>query len=173
MALMGKKVEPERRRTSPAGLTDVMAGGAGFTLLEMVCVVAIVAMLAAIVLPAFPRGTSRTRLEAYAIETARLLKDDRNAAIRRRVQIAARVDVTSRRVQSGSTGRIVRIPDDIVVSAMLAAACNQRLAGKTIDFFASGMSCGGTIALTRRGIGYQIRVNWLTGGVEIVPVDAP
>ena len=170
---MGKKVGTEQRRTSPAGPTDVMAGDAGFTLLEIVCVVAIVAMLAAIVLPAFPRGTSRTRLNAYAMETARLLKDDRNAAIRRRIQIATRVDATSRTVQSGSTGRVVRLPGDIVVSAMLAAACNQRLAGKTIDFFASGMSCGGTIALTQHGMGYQIRVNWLTGGVEIVPVDAP
>jgi general secretion pathway protein H len=34
------------------------------------------------------------------------------------------------------------------------------------------MSCGGTIALSRSGVGYQIRVNWLTGGVEVVPVNA-
>ena len=40
-----------------------------------------------------------------------------------------------------------------------------------IVFFASGMSCGGVIALTRLGAGYQIRVNWLTGGVEIVPLN--
>ena len=31
------------------------------------------------------------------------------------------------------------------------------------------MSCGGAIALTRLGIGYEIRINWLTGGVEVVP----
>jgi len=150
-----------------------MAGDAGFTLLEIVCIVAIVAMLAGIMLPAFQHGTSPARLEAYAIETARLLKDDRNAAIRRHVQIATKVYAVSRTVQSGSTGRIVRIPDDVVVSAMLAVNCNQRLVGTTIDFFASGMSCGGTIALKRRRMGYQIRVNWLTGGVEIVPVDTP
>jgi general secretion pathway protein H len=33
------------------------------------------------------------------------------------------------------------------------------------------MSCGGVIALTRLGVGYQIRVNWLTGGVEVVPLE--
>jgi general secretion pathway protein H len=38
----------------------------------------------------------------------------------------------------------------------------------TISFFASGMSCGGTIALTRLDAGYEIRVNWLTGRIEIV-----
>ena len=47
------------------------------------------------------------------------------------------------------------------------------LAGNTIAFIASGMSCGGVIALTRQGVGYQVRVNWLTGGVEIVPINAP
>ena len=36
-------------------------GESGFTLLEMVCVIAIFAMLAAIVVPALPRGTSRAR----------------------------------------------------------------------------------------------------------------
>jgi prepilin-type N-terminal cleavage/methylation domain-containing protein len=54
----------------------------GFTLLETVCVLAIIAMLAAVALPAFPRGTSRTALEAYALKTAALLKGDRLAAIR-------------------------------------------------------------------------------------------
>jgi len=33
------------------------------------------------------------------------------------------------------------------------------------------MSCGGAIALTRLGVGYQVRVNWLTGAVEVVSID--
>ncbi len=45
-------------------------------------------------------------------------------------------------------------------------------AGRSIDFFPSGMSCGGTIALARPGMGYEVRVNWLTGGVEIVPQES-
>ena len=56
----------------------------GFTLLEMVCVIALIAMLAAVLLPYIPRQTSRARLQAYALQTATLLKADRNAAIRRR-----------------------------------------------------------------------------------------
>jgi len=140
-------------------------------LLEVVCVVALVAILAAIVVPALPRGTSRARLESFAVEAAAMLKADRDAAIRNRVQVATEIDAPLRVVRSGATGRVIRLPADVRFDAILAARCNNRPAGPTIRFFASGMSCGGTIALTRLGVGYQVRVNWLTGGVEVVPFE--
>lgn len=167
---MGQKVVQPPRKTSRAGSAD-RGGIAGFTLLEVVCVVAIVTLLAAIVVPALPRGTSRVRLESYAIEAAAMLKADRNAAIRTRTQIITEVDAPSRLIRSGATGRVLKVPDDVVFDALLAARCNQRAAGPTIRFFATGMSCGGAIALTRLGVGYEVRVNWLTGGVEVVPFD--
>jgi general secretion pathway protein H len=152
------------------GPVDDRGGGEdGFTLLEIVCVIAMLAILAAIVLPAIPRGTSTSKLQSYATETAALLKEDRNAAVRRRTDVIATVDPASRRVRSGSSGRSVIIPEDVTFDAKLATRCNDRLAGPTIRFFASGMSCGGAIKLTRPGVGFEIRVNWLTGGVEIVP----
>jgi general secretion pathway protein H len=165
---MEQKVAPAPGRTSRAGSADG-SGTDGFTLLEVVCVVAIVAILAAIVVPALPRGTSRARLESYAIEAAAMLKADRDAAIRNRVQVATEIDAPLRLVRSGATGRVIRMPADVRFDALLAARCNNRPAGPTIRFFASGMSCGGTLALTRLGVGYQVRVNWLTGGVEVVP----
>ena len=138
-------------------------------MLEVVCVLALVAILAAIVVPALPRGTSRARLESFAVEAAAMLKADRDSAIRNRVQVATEIDAPLRLVRSGATGRVIRMPADVRFDALLAARCNNRPAGPTIRFFASGMSCGGTIALTRLGVGYQVRVNWLTGGVEVVP----
>ena len=83
---------------------------AGFSLLEMVCALAIVGLMAAVLLPAIPRQTSRTRLEAYAIETAALLKADRNAAIRRRLDVTTQVDAPSRSLRSGASGQTVRAP---------------------------------------------------------------
>ena len=140
----------------------------GFTLIEMVCVLAIIAILAAILLPRMPRETSRPRLEAYAVETASLLRADRNNAVRNHVEVTTQVDAAGRVVRSGSTNRVVRVPDDVVFEALLAQRCNDRRAFSTISFFASGMSCGGTIILSHAGTGYEIRVNWLTGGVELV-----
>ena len=150
-------------------MTSSREAEAGFTLVEMVCVIAIIAMLAAILLPHISRATSRPRLEGYAVETASLLKADRTAAMRHRVAITTQVDASERYLRSGSTGRVLRVPDDVTFSATLPIRCNDRPAFSTISFFATGMSCGGTIVLSRLGAAYEIRVNWLTGGIEIVP----
>ena len=142
---------------------------AGFTLLEMVCVMAMVAMLAAIMLPLAPGGTSHPRLEGYAVQVASLLKADRNVAMQLRTGVSVQVDARGRQVRSGAGGQIVRLPDDVVFNALLPERCNGREALSTISFFANGMSCGGVIRLVRFGSGFEIRVNWLTGEVEIVP----
>jgi general secretion pathway protein H len=144
----------------------------GFTLLEMVCVVAVIAMLAAVLLPLIPRQTSRSRLEAYAVQTATLLKADRSAAIRRRSDVATLVDATTRSIHSGATAAMISIPEDVHFDALLPQTCRQRAALSTISFFADGMSCGGTIALSRLDTGYEVRVNWLTGRIEIVSRNA-
>jgi len=145
------------------------SGEQGFALIEMLCVLAIIGLLAAIILPAIPRATTRAKLESYAVQTAALLKADRNAALRRQVQVTTQIDAEARSIRSGVTGRVIRLPSDVSLDAMLALRCADRNAGSSIDFFPSGMSCGGVIALARPGMGFEVRVNWLTGGVDIVP----
>jgi len=104
-------------------------------LLEVVCVLAIIALLAAVLLPRIPDGTSRPRLEAYALDAASVLKADRSAAIRRRVEVVSDVNAPARFIRSGATGRIVRIPNDVVFDAVLPERCNQRPAFSAISFF--------------------------------------
>ena len=159
----------ERRLILPAASADVSNRERGFALIEILCVLAIIGLLAAIILPAVPRATSRAKLESYAVETAALLKADRSAALRRQILVSTRVDASSRSIRSGVTGRVVSFPPDVALDAVLASRCAERMTGRSIDFFPSGMSCGGTIALTRPGMGFEVRINWLTGGVEIVP----
>jgi general secretion pathway protein H len=159
----------EQQPTSSAARAERDTGEQGFALIEILCVLAIIGMLAAIILPAIPRTTTRAKLESYAVETAALLKADRNTALRRQIQVTTQIDAASRSIRSGVTGRVIRLPNDVSLDAMLASRCADRVAGASIDFFPSGMSCGGVIALARPGMGFEVRVNWLTGGVDIVP----
>jgi general secretion pathway protein H len=171
MARTDKKAATVRQPTSPVGLNNSRNSEDGFTLLEVVCVIAILAILASIAVPILPRGTSRTKLESYAVATASLLKADREAALRRQTQIETSIDAPSRLIRSGATGRTVRVPDDVTFDALLPARCGRFQARSAIRFLSSGMSCGGVITLSRFGGGYEVRVNWLTGGIEVVTLN--
>jgi general secretion pathway protein H len=138
--------------------------------LEVVCVLAITAMLAAIVLPAIQPATSLPRINGYALQAAALLNADHAAAESQHQEIATIIDARSRLVQSGATGRVLRFPPDVTVQALLASRCNNRSAGLTIRYLPSGLSCGGVLTLTRSGSGFQVRVNWLTGIADVLPV---
>jgi general secretion pathway protein H len=146
---------------------------AGYTLIEAVAVLAIVAMLAGIALPHWPSGTTRPRLEAYALSIAAILKSDRNAALRQRARVATALDVPAHQVTSGAGAGAVRLPADVAFDALVAETCAGGRNGSQIDFMPSGMSCGGSIALARPGVAFRVRVNWLTGGVEVVATEPP
>jgi general secretion pathway protein H len=159
----------ERQPTLSAARARGHRRARGFARIEILCVLAIIGLLAAIILPAIPRTTTRAKLESYAVEAAALLKADRNAALRRQMRVSTQVDAEARAIRSCVTGRIIQLPKDVVMQTILATRCADRAVGRSIDFFPSGMSCGGAIALARPGIAFEIRVNWLTGGVDIVP----
>src|ERR1700749_2288591 len=107
-------------------------GERGFTLLEMVCVLAIIALLSAVLLPFIPHETSRSRLQAYALQTAALLKTDRSAAMRRNASDATRVDGEARAIRSGASRAEVRIPDDVRFDALLPQTCGRQAALSTL-----------------------------------------
>ena len=89
--------------------------------------------------------------------------------MRRGVVVSTEVNALARVVQSRVSAGRVQVPSDVAFSALLPDSCNRRPAGSTISFFASGLSCGGAVSLSRLGATFEVRVAWLTGGVEIVP----
>ncbi|MGY3450447.1 prepilin-type N-terminal cleavage/methylation domain-containing protein [Bradyrhizobium sp. USDA 4353] len=139
----------------------------GFTLLEMVCVLAIIALLTSVALPYLPRQTSRPRLQAYALQAAALLKTDRAASMRQGMRVDTQIDTSQRLIRAG-TGAALRLPDDVSFQATLPRSCQHRPVLATISFFPDGLSCGGAITLSRADLSLEIRVNWLTGRIDIV-----
>jgi general secretion pathway protein H len=145
----------------------IYEGAAGFTLLEMLCVLAIISFGAALVGPSLSnRGDSGLR--SLAVATAAVLKFDRNAAVKRGTTVSTRVDAAQRLIRSGASGRSLSIPADVRMRSTLAGRCSGVASGGGLLFFPSGFSCGGVITFERLTSAYEVRVNWYTGLPEVV-----
>ena len=154
-------------------IESIERGSPGFTLIEVVAALAIIGLVAALALPLAPHGTSRAGVEAYAMQIAAGLKGERVTAIRRGQTVAAALDANSKSIHFGATGAVVSLPADIGFQALLAQRCAGRADGRIIAFYPNGGACGGAIVLSRPGVRLEIRVNWLTGGVEIATAALP
>lgn len=150
----------------PARLERLRADG-GFTLIEVVAIMAILGLMLAVVLPAIPRAVSRPQIEAVGLAVAAILDGDHRAAMRRHAGVSATVDAARRIVGSGAGGRSLTLPAGIAITTTLARTCLGAPVRNRIVFLPDGTSCGGTIALDRGGQRVDIRVNWLTGAAEI------
>jgi general secretion pathway protein H len=141
---------------------------AGIILLDVVLTLAIFGLMALLVLPSLPRGTTPSRQGAYAAQIAALMKNDRTAAARQGREIATRVDVENRRVSSGSTGTIVTLPSDVRLEVIASQLCADQPGRFAIRFAPDGRSCGAIVHVAKGELDWRVRVNWLTGMIDIV-----
>ncbi|HZB93798.1 MAG TPA: GspH/FimT family pseudopilin [Stellaceae bacterium] len=140
---------------------------AGFTLIELVVVLAIMALIFIGLATAFFHGTpARAALQSSAREMASGFRAAREEAILRGRPEIVVVDVTSGAWRlPGSQPRY--LPSG--VRAMLFARdtdVDGRRRG-LIRFYPDGSSSGGGVSLEAGGLQYEVLVNWLTGGVTI------
>jgi len=132
-------------------------------------VMLIVALVASLVVTMMP-GTGRAGLKAVALQTAALLRRERTQAIlvgrERHVSLDG-----ARRILVGESGDTVAIPRDVAVDLLGAdAVWSGRQA--VVRFDPDGASTGAVLRLSHEKAEYEIRVNWFTGGVDVVAVAA-
>lgn len=144
---------------------------AGFALIEMVVALAIIGLVIGLVLPRVAREPGPAALRAKAYSVAGLLREDRNRALLDRRDVVSRVDLANRVLVSGAGGGYVRIPDSVSID-FLQSEQERAAGGGGIRFGADGRSSGGVLTLSRGPVGYRVSVNWLTSGVDVLPVAA-
>jgi general secretion pathway protein H len=142
----------------------VSAGEAGFSLIEVVAVMLIIALLSGLAVAMMP-GTGRAQLKAAALKTAALLRRERLGAVLTGRNRVVSLDGESRQFV-GDGGDVVAIPGDVVVDVL---GVDEQLAGRqtVVRFHPDGASSGTVLRLSRQGTAYEIRVNWYTGGVAV------
>jgi general secretion pathway protein H len=148
-------------QTSPTWSTDRKAG---FTLLEMVAVMLIIALVAGLAV-SITAGTGRAQIEALALRTAALFRRERHGAILTGHSRLVSLDFKNRTL-IGDSGDTVAIPRDVTIDVL---GVDEQWEGEraVVRFEPDGTSSGTVLKLSREGAGYEIRVNWFTGAVAI------
>jgi general secretion pathway protein H len=139
----------------------------GFTLIEVLVVLAIMAMVYALALPAIGRASTSLEMKSATRQIAAGLRRARGQAVTRRHEAVLSLDLD---------GKLFRITDDPHTYTLpghpdlaLYTAQSEIINAKqgAIRFFADGTSTGGRITVGTGPSSQQITVNWLTGKVSI------
>ncbi|WP_316182553.1 MULTISPECIES: GspH/FimT family pseudopilin [unclassified Bradyrhizobium] len=138
---------------------------AGFTLVEMLAVLVILALAAAAAVPMLSRGTGTVSLDAATGELASALRATRAAAIVQNRVMTLSVDVDRRTFGSEVVSSRSFAPQ-IQAKLTYAAATQSEPAVGGFRFFPDGSSTGGDLSLELGGREVRLCVGWLTGTVR-------
>ena len=149
-------------------------GQAGFSLLEIMIALAILALSVALVGAAFGRSSVGFRFDAAAQELALNLREAQARALRSGRDVALVIDVDTRlyRLQEDPE---VQLPEGIALNVMSAGEVMASSRRPVISFAPDGGSTGGAIRLSLEDRSTTISIDWLTGAVTTASggVNAP
>ena len=139
-------------------LTPVRRGEVGFTLIEMIVVIAVIGLIAGLLLirqPLHSAGldmdaTERALTAALRLARSRAIAQDRNVSV---ITAATGFSV------DGGAPRVL--------------PSNETMSESRVVFMPDGGSSGATIVLASGSQRIAVTVNWLTGRVRCRELDAP
>jgi general secretion pathway protein H len=141
---------------------------AGFTLVEMLVVVTIIALIASVALPMLGRRSEKLRLRAVADGAIAALRLTREAAIVRHIETVLMVDVDRHTLQSVVVP-LRRFAPDVVAKLQFAAPEQAGQSAGGFRFFPDGSSTGGMLTLALHDQREIICIQWLTGEARQPP----
>ena len=140
---------------------------AGFTLLEMIGVLAILALVAVIALPAAERSRSALAVRGAAFDLAAALKNARSAALITNRETRLTLDITARRFLADGMAAAHSLPRNAAVTYAVPAGEQAAKGVAVIRFRPDGSSSGGTITLAGPRQSAVVSVDWMTGRTEL------
>jgi general secretion pathway protein H len=140
----------------------------GVTLLELLIVLMLMAVIAAVTIPTFGPGVSTTELRSAAREVAAGLRLARDQAIAQRSEAMLVLDVAAHSFVVPPDERVHALPAGIELKLFTAQSDLLGDQVGALRFYPDGGSTGGRVTLTAGERKYDVDVDWLTGRVAIL-----
>ena len=140
----------------------------GVTLLELLIVVMLMALIAAVTIPIFGPGVSTTELRSAARQVAAGLRLARGQAIAQHTEAMLVVDVATRSFIVPPDARVHALPSGIDLKLFTAQRDLVSDQVGALRFYPDGGSSGGRVTLSAGERKYDVDVDWLTGRVAIL-----
>jgi general secretion pathway protein H len=139
---------------------------AGFTLVEIMVVMVIIALVMGLVATSMSRSISGAEARAASRELVASLRYTRARAIIDKAEQVFLVDTENRSYQAPGRDR-VELPEgvDLTITTATTELVSDAVSG--IRFFPDGGSTGGHIELTVNKREYRVNVAWLTGETQL------
>jgi len=154
------------------GVRPCADGGApGFTLLEVLVVLVIIAMATTLAAMVFSGGLDGMRLRSSSKEIAAQLRYTRTQAIATGLPQRFSIDPRGHRWHAAGN-RQGKIPPALGVDFIGAREVQPRAGEGGIVFFPDGASTGGRVQLSVKRAAWRIDVSWLTGEVTLARASA-
>jgi general secretion pathway protein H len=176
MARTGSQAVRVKIRTSPAGSEGhrriFRAGGQaeaprGFTLLELLIVLALISLVLGLVVPSLYRNVKRERDRASVRQLSAVLRLARSTAVTQRQRVRVFVDVNAGRYLLEKPRKVGDLSGVSVTEPHLVWPGQDRRRGY-IAFYGDGSSSGGRLALVGpAGQRHVIEVEIITGRVTV------
>jgi general secretion pathway protein H len=152
------------RRAADQGRTT---GQSGFTLLELMVAIGILALAVAIVVPSLNRGRPGLTVRATAYELAANLRAARAAALVANAERVLTLDLSGRRYWAEGVVGPRAIPANVAVQLAVPESERVGAASGRVRFFPDGSASGARVVLDDGRSAASVLVDWLDGDIRI------
>jgi len=139
---------------------------AGFTLIEMLCTIAILGLALTLIVGYKPPWSGALQLRVTAAEIASALRLARSEAIARNRPIAFKLNLATHRFRV-ENGAARQLPAQLKIELLTIRGEQQDATTGGIRFNPDGSSTGGRISLADGARSIDVGVDWLSGRVSL------